>query len=216
MAPSPYSCACAFASSRGTSRDAAGVWERDDVLVALLADGGGGLRDGAAASRSLLAVVRDAVNDSALALDKAQSWLDLFNATDVALAANRAGETTAVLIALGPWGLLGLSIGDSEAWVVTPEGIDNLTISQHTGDRLGTKRGSVVMFERSTLSGMLVLASGGLFKYASTQIIAGVVRDSTLGQSAQQLVELVRQRSGKVAEDVAVVCVQRRAPAGVA
>jgi serine/threonine protein phosphatase PrpC len=216
MAP-PYACACAFASSRAKSRDAAAVWERDDVLVVLVADGGGGLRDGAAASTSLVAVVQAAVRDSTFALDKVQPWLDLFRATDLGLVANRAGETTAVVIVLGPWGLLGLSIGDSEAWVITPDGTDNLTVGQHTQHRLGTKSGSIVIFQRSTLAGVLVLGSDGLFKYASMQIIADVVRDCTLGQAAEQLVELVRQRSGKVAEDVAVVCVQRRArPTAVA
>lgn len=214
---SRYAFACAFASRGAKSRDAAAVWERGDSLVVLVADGGGGLRDGTAASASLMAIVRTAVDDPAFVVGKVQSWLDLFHAADTGLASNVAGETTAVLIVLGPDGLLGISIGDSEAWVITPGGIDNLTIGQHTRHRLGNQQGSLVIFERSALTGVLVLASDGLFKYASMPIIAGLVRDCTVTHAAERLIELVRQRSGKVSEDVAVVCIRGEAwPGGVA
>ena len=208
----PYAYSTAFASNRAKSQDASGVYERGDVLVVVLADGGGGMRGGEAASRSLVAVVESAVNDSTFQLERVQPWIDLFRATDVGLVANGAGETTGVVIVVGPWGILGMSIGDSEAWVVTPQGVDNLTVGQYTRQRLGTRRAAVVIFERSALSGVLVVATDGLFKYAATDVIAGIVRDGSLAEVPERLVELVRLRSGKVADDVAVVLVQRKLP----
>ena len=66
-----------------------------------------------------------------------------------------------------------------------------------------------VLFERPQLDGVLLVATDGLFKYASAPVIAGVVRDGTVAEAAERLLDLVRLRSGKVADDVAVVLVRR-------
>lgn len=205
---SRYEHAKAVASSRPKSQDAVGVYERAQVLVVALADGGGGMRGGEAASRSLVAVVESAVSDCAFALDRLEPWIDVFRATDAGLAANRAGETTGVVVVVTPRGLFGVSIGDSEAWVVSATGVDNLTVGQQTRQRLGGRRSAPAIFERPALGGVLVVASDGLFKYAATEVIARIVRASALGEAAEHLVELVRLRSGKVADDVAVVVVR--------
>ena len=94
--------------------------------------------------------------------------------------------------------------------VVTPQGVDNLTKGQYTRQRLGTRRAAVVIFERSSLAGVLVVATDGLFKFAATEVIAGIVRGGALADVPERLVELVRLRSGKVADDVAVVLVERK------
>jgi serine/threonine protein phosphatase PrpC len=190
------------------SQDSVGVYERGDVLAVVLADGGGGMRRGEVASRSVVAVVESAVADPQFALEDLKSWVDLFLATDASLAANRAGETTGVVVVLGRYGFLGFSIGDSEAWVVTRAGVDNLTVGQHTRHRLGSRRGSLVIFERPQLAGVLLVATDGLFKYAAAPIIAGIVRNETIADAAERLVDLVRLRSGKMADDVAVVLVR--------
>ena len=41
------------------------------------------------------------------------------------------GETTGVVVVVTPRGLLGVSAGDSEAWVITASGIDDLTTAQN-------------------------------------------------------------------------------------
>jgi serine/threonine protein phosphatase PrpC len=206
---SRYQHARASASSRLKTQDAAQTFERDDVLVAVLADGGGGMRGGEAASRSLVAVVESAVGDRGFALERMQSWVDLFGATDAALAASGPSQTTGVVVVVGPRGLMGLSTGDSEAWVVTSTGVDNLTVGQHTRHRLGSSQMTAATFERSALRGVLVVATDGLFKYAAEGVIARIVRANAIGAAAEGLVELVRLRSGKVADDVAVVLVRQ-------
>jgi serine/threonine protein phosphatase PrpC len=206
---SPYEHAQATAASRIRSQDSVGVYERGEMLVVVLADGGGGLRRGEAASRSVCAVVEAAVADPLFALDDVRHWVDLFLATDASLAANRAGETTGVVVVLGRHGLIGFSLGDSEAWVVTVTGVDNLTIGQHTRHRLGSRQATLVIFERPQLAGVLLVATDGLFKYASAPVIAGTVRTGTLAEAAEGLVDLVRLRSGKMADDVSIVLVRR-------
>jgi serine/threonine protein phosphatase PrpC len=204
-----YSHASALAWSSARSQDATQVFERDDVLVAVLADGGGSLRGGEAASRTLLAIVESAVNDRSFVLHDTRRWVELFHETDRALAAHGPKQTTGIVVVLGPRGLVGVSTGDSEAWLVTPTSSDNLTVGQQTKQRLGGNQVSAATFERPALTGTLLVASDGLFKYASAGVIANVVRASPIENAAKQLVELVRLRSGKVADDVSVLLVRR-------
>jgi PPM family protein phosphatase len=108
---------------------------------------------------------------------------------------------------LGPKRLIGLSAGDSEAWVVTATQVADLTRGQRTRQRLGSARVDPVVFEREALSGTLLVATDGLFKYAAMDVIAGMVRASEIRVAAERLVDLVRLRSGKLADDVALVLV---------
>jgi hypothetical protein len=156
-----------------------------------------------------MAIVGGAVDDRDFVLEHAPSWVDLFQTTDTALAANGPHETTGLVVILGARGLVGISTGDSEAWAITPTTVDNLTVGQHARHRLGSSRATVTTFQRSFLAGVLVLATDGLFKYAARDVIARIVRDNAIRAAAQGLVELVRLRSGKHADDVAVVLVQQ-------
>jgi serine/threonine protein phosphatase PrpC len=67
-----------------------------------------------------------------------------------------------------------------------------------------------VTFEHAVLEGVLLVASDGLFKYASMQVIARVVRASPISVAAEQLIELVRLPSGKFHDDMAAVLVARK------
>jgi hypothetical protein len=104
---------------------------------------------------------------------------------------------------------VGISTGDSEVWVVTSTGVDNLTVGQHTRDRLGSNHATATTFQRSSLAGVLVVATDGLFKYAAPDVIARIVRGNAIRVAAEGLVELVRLRSGRLADDVAVVLVRQ-------
>jgi len=196
-----------FASNRQKSEDAAEVFERGETLIVVLADGAGGIRGGATASGALVAAVRTAVDDPSFAVEDVQYWADLFRVTDAALAKNRVGETTGVVVVVGVRHLIGVSTGDSEAWVVTATEVHDLTRGQHTKQRLGSGRVEPLVFKHAALSGALVVATDGLFKYAATDVIARMVRASAIQIAAEQLVELVRLPSGKLQDDVALVLV---------
>jgi PPM family protein phosphatase len=194
-----------LASNRQKSEDAAEVFERDDMLVVVLADGAGGIRGGSLACATLVAAVRAAVDDPAFAVDDVQYWADLFRVTDTALAKNKVGETTGVVVVVSPRRLVGVSTGDSEAWVVTASEVDDLTRGQHTKKRLGSGLVTPATFDRPALSSVLVVATDGLFRYAAMDVIARMVRANAIRIAAEQLIELVRLRSGRLADDVALV-----------
>jgi serine/threonine protein phosphatase PrpC len=147
------------------------------------------------------------VDDPSFAVEDVQYWADLFRVTDAALAKNRVGETTGVVVVVGVRHLIGVSTGDSEAWVVTATEAHDLTRGQHTKQRLGSGRVEPLVFKHAALSGALVVATDGLFKYAATDVIARMVRASAIQIAAEQLVELVRLPSGKLQDDVALVLV---------
>jgi serine/threonine protein phosphatase PrpC len=195
----------ALASSRDKAQDRVEAFERDDTLVIVVTDGAGGIRGGVAASHAVVEAVRASVADPAFALDETRPWEELFGVTDVPLVANKVGETSALVVSLGPRRIVGVSAGDSEAWVVTAAQVDDLTQSQHTKRRLGSGRASPVTFERRALDGVLLVATDGLFKYASKEVIARIVRTHALGRAMEELVALVRLPSGRFAEDVAIV-----------
>jgi PPM family protein phosphatase len=205
---SRFQYAQAAATVQPEAQESARIFERKDALVVVVADGGGGMRGGGAASRSLIAVVESAVNDERFALEDLEAWLSIFHETDVGLASNGAGETTGIVVVLSERGLVGVSTGDSEAWVVSGSEVDNLTVGQHRRQRLGTNQATPTIFRRPVPRDALVVASDGLFKFAARDVIANIVRGGEVGPAAEGLVDLVKLRSGKVAEDVAVVLVR--------
>jgi serine/threonine protein phosphatase PrpC len=208
--PHGYAHVRTLASNRQSSEGLAEVFERDDQVIVVLADGAGGIRGGVAASRVLVDGVRSAVHGGSFAAEDVHAWADLFQATDRVLAANHAGETSGLLLALGARGIAGVSAGDSEAWVVTATQVDDLTLAQHTKTRLGTGRAVPVTFERATLEGVLLAGTDGLFKYASKEVIARIVRANTIGRTAEELIELVRLPSGRFADEAAIFLATRK------
>jgi serine/threonine protein phosphatase PrpC len=207
---SHYEYGRSLASNRPISGDVAEVFERDDRLVVVIADGAGGIGGGSAASRLVLEAVRVAASDRAFPIEDVQRWVALLRTADAAAFARGLGETTAVVVVVGPTGLVGVSAGDSEAWVVRANRIDDLTVGQYTRCRIGSGQAVPFIFERATLPGVLLVATDGLLNYASPEVIARVVREGAMGFAAERLVELVRLPSRSVTEDVAVVLVRGR------
>lgn len=201
---SHFTYARARASSRRHSEDRAEVFERDDVVVFVVADGAGGIRGGAAAADALVMAVRSAVADNAFGLDDAAAWSEVFRKADAELAAKMSGETTGVLAVLTPRGLLGVSAGDSEAWVITEADIDDLTAAQNK-QRLGSGDALPMSFFRPALAGALVVGTDGLFKYAAPAKVAEAARAGDPHQVAEKLIELVRLPSGRHPDDVGIL-----------
>ena len=78
---------------------------------------------------------------------------------------------------------------------MTPAQVDDLTSGQHTKSRLGTGRAVPVTFQRAALEGVLLAGTDGLFKYASKEVIARIVRAHTIGRTAEELIELAKVAS---------------------
>ncbi len=153
-------------SGRKNSEDRAAIYERDDALALVVADGAGGFSGGSAAADTFVLAVATAVGERSFDLLDLGRWRLLLARTDAELAAKRVGETTAVVVVVSACSLVGVSVGDSEAWVVTASGIDDLTANQ-SRRRLGTGRAEPTHFVRPALDGVLVVGTDGLFKYAT-------------------------------------------------
>jgi len=197
-----------FGSNREQTEDAAEVFEHGDTVVVVLADGVGGIHGGVTASRALVAAVKSAMSDAAHRLGDVRYWGDLFRTTDATLTKSMAGQTTGVVVALNAGKLIGVSAGDSEAWVVEANRVENLTVGQNLKGRIGSGHVAPTGFERlGFLDGVLVVASDGLFKHAAANVIARIIRGSPIGVAAEHLIELVRLPSGKFPDDVTAVLV---------
>jgi serine/threonine protein phosphatase PrpC len=203
----PHLHARLFASSRRKSEDRAEVFERGADVVVVIADGAGGLAGGAAASGALVEDVRSKVEDRALDVHDAQSWVHVFRTTDAKLAARMVGETTGVVVVVGAHQLTGVSAGDSEAWLIHSRSIDYLTESQKKA-RLGSGRAEPIQIERRAVEGWLVVATDGLFKYAAAEDIAVAVRAGGDAPAiVRHLARLAQTPSGTYHDDLGVVVV---------
>jgi serine/threonine protein phosphatase PrpC len=200
-------------AASGQLEDRIGIFPHARGLVLAIADGAGGLGGGAHAAESVIEGVRAALQpkNSAPALP---DWGKVLRALDRGLAKDPlAGQSTGVVVDLREHGLIGASVGDSGAWLVSDRGIDDLTECQRLKPLLGSGEAEVVSFSREFVSGNLLLASDGLLKYASRQAIKAELLNADLETAGGCLLELVRLPSGAFWDDVSfLVC--RRPEAG--
>jgi PPM family protein phosphatase len=177
-------------------------WQGSTLFLAL-ADGAGGLSGGAEAAEFVVRRVQAQVGSVPL---KAQALSDLLSAVDREMAATAAyGETTCVLVAISEAGVVGASVGDSGAWIVSASGVDNITANQRRKPFVGSGRANPTGFSRGPLQGTLLVASDGLLKYASAERIAKTALASDLNQALRDLVGLVRYPSGALPDDLSVL-----------
>jgi serine/threonine protein phosphatase PrpC len=204
--PARYIHTCLIASSRQRNEDRVLVLERGSDVVVIVADGAGGMNGGGAASDAVLSAVTAAVHDSSFDLHSADSWETLLRELDNRLARAMTGETTAVVVAVGAHGLIGASVGDSQAWVIGEELLYNLTANQNK-KRAGSGHAVPVSFFHPPLAGTLVVGTDGLWHYTSMEKVAEVVRRCGPADAPEELRALVQLPSGMYADDVGIVVV---------
>ena len=186
--------------------DRIAVFHRERDVVVALADGAGGMAAASRAADTAILEVRRQLEANGGLLPQA-----LVRAADRAVHALAVGgQTTLVVAMVAASGLLGASVGDSEAWLVTENGVARLTERQQRRPLLGVGDAAAVPFSAAPFDGTLLVASDGLFKYARMADIVEVVRSPIHEEVPGRVVDLVRLRSGALQDDVAVaVC---RAP----
>lgn len=167
----------------------------------VVAHGAGGLTGGANASDAVVDAVRAHAGDPT----DLRAWASVLRSVDAELAAAGAGETTALVLVLGAFGVAGVSAGDSEAWRVGGT-IERLTEGQ-SRVRLGTHRCRPWSFHARASPGVLVAATDGLFRHASTEAIRDATALGSADAIADALVALPRGAGGRYADDVGLVVV---------
>jgi serine/threonine protein phosphatase PrpC len=206
--PNPYVSWRKLASGRQNAEDRAEVFERGDDLVVVVADGAGGTRGGALASSVLVESARFVAENPSLDAHDIHLWTKMLTEADRTLAARHAGETTCIVVVVGASRLTGVSVGDSEAWIIRSESIDDLTCRQER-HRVGSGRATAVGFQRGGVDGVLLVATDGLFRYGSAERIAATIRAGDLSRAAERLTTLVRLPSGGFQDDGIVVIASR-------
>lgn len=172
-------------------------------LVAV-ADGAGGKGGGAVAAGCLIAFVANLSQETASA-----DWFAALCAFDDELSVRPlGGQTTGVVAFVDSKRILGASVGDSSAWLISRSGLTiDLTARQRRrplpccGDALP------VQFEAERLGTRVVLASDGLFKCAPADRICALAVRGSVVDAADALVNCLRLPSGDFQDDVAVVLI---------
>jgi len=77
------------------------------------------------------------------------------------------GQCTAVVVEISEGRVFGASVGDSGAWMLPGKAIVDLTENQNRKPLLGSDEASPMGFGPIEISGRLLIASDGLFKYAT-------------------------------------------------
>jgi serine/threonine protein phosphatase PrpC len=194
------------ASARTGPEDRAEVFEHEGALIVVVADGAGGVVGGSVASDAVRNAIRARIAKRPFDPYDTRAWSEALTATDTDLAGSKnGGETTAIVVVVGPYGVVGVSAGDSEAWVVSRRA-DRLTDKQDRA-RLGTGRCQPTPFHRRALEGVLVVATDGLFKHAPSDAIIACCTAPDVSDVANRLVGLPKLRSGTYPDDVALVVV---------
>ncbi len=195
--------AIATDSYRTASEDRADVVVGPGGAFAVVADGVGGRDGGAAAADVVLRAVRELAEQNQAKWDRVRWMADL----DRRMAESGAvGETTAVVTWLSALGPLGVAVGDSVAWWIRDDDWGSLTDAAVRKPWVGTGGAVPVPFGKPLQDvGTLLLATDGMVKYTSAERIVEVVRTTPFDDLPRALIELVRPRSGRLPDDVAVI-----------
>ena len=135
-------------------------------------------------------------------------WFEALCAIDDELSRGSGGQTTAVVASVDGSRVVGASVGDSSAWIISQAGeLTDLTARQRRRPLLGSGEALPVQFEAELDNGRLLLASDGLIKYATVEQICGIATQSSVVEIADALANCVRLPSGAMHDDVAVVVI---------
>lgn len=172
---------------------------RDGGLVAVLADGAGGIGGGALAAQTACDLV---VAEQGATPD----WRAVLTTLDGRLARSTAqGQAAVVVVEVRGARVRGASVGDCAAWLITRSGFDDLTEGQSRKPLVGSGAACAASFGPTPLIGRLLLASDGLTKYVPAEVILRVVRESPLDEVPSALIETARLPRGGFHDDVAVL-----------
>jgi PPM family protein phosphatase len=185
------------------NQDRIEVQESNGRQIIVVADGAGGVAGGAQAAELLMSEVRTRWQH----VQTPNHAIACLRSIDLKMAQMGTGQTTATVVTCIDISILVASVGDSEAWLIGTSSVIDLTEGQIRKPLLGSGTSEPVAATHlvSPGVGVLLIATDGLFKYASRSTIHNVVRNTNLADIPQALVSAVRLPSGKLQDDIAVV-----------
>jgi serine/threonine protein phosphatase PrpC len=181
------------------------VIEFDEGVVIAVADGAGGTGAGGQAAET---VIREIAASASLEHDAA-SWCDVLRQTDYRVG---AGESTGVVVACSAREIVGASVGDSKAWLLENDDLNDLTRSQVRKPLLGSGEAQPVGFEHPSAQGLLLVCTDGFCNYVRRERLLKEILWIDFAVLARKLVEMVRLPSGGLWDDVGIVACRPRRP----
>jgi len=168
-----------------------------------VADGAGGTE---VAGHAAETVIREITGSASLEHDSA-SWCDILRQTDFRVG---VGESTCVVVARSLKGIVGASVGDSKAWLIENDDLNDLTRSQVRKPLLGSGEAQPVGFEYPSLQGLLLVCTDGFCNYVRRDTLLRNVLWFDFAVLAHKLVEMVRLPSGELWDDIGIVACRPR------
>lgn len=188
----------AIESYRERCEDRLAVFAARERTVIVVADGAGGIGAGDVAARSVIREIETELHR----INSADEWADVLRQIDCRIS---AGESTAVIVDVRPYGIAGASVGDSEAWIIHDGEIVGLTANQNRKPLLGSGAASPVSFICSPLNGVLLVATDGFCNYVKRNQVPPMVAQSDFFAIPRHCVEMVRLPSGALWDDIGIV-----------
>jgi PPM family protein phosphatase len=173
--------------------------------LVVVADGAGGTGGGAAAAA--MACSMAAQRFRAQGAGTAEDWARCLYEVDRALV-QTGGQCTAVVVEISEGRVFGASVGDSGAWMLNGKPVIDLTENQHRKPLLGSDEAMPMGFGPIECSGRLLIATDGLFKYATESEIATRAMGGSVNEAVARLIAGVRLRSGALQDDVGIVLIE--------
>jgi serine/threonine protein phosphatase PrpC len=190
---------------RQRCEDRVRVIELDGGVVIVVADGAGGTGAGGEAADT---VIREVTAAASLERD-AESWCEVLRQTDQRVA---AGESTCVVVARSDRGIVGASVGDSRAWLLENDDVNDLTRDQVRKPLLGTGEARPVGFSHPPSPGLLLVCTDGFCNYVRRETLLREIHWIDFAVLAHRLVEMVRLPSGDLWDDVGLVACKPSRP----
>lgn len=184
--------------SRDEDRVHLGHHETHSIIV--VADGAGGVGGGRNAAELICASLGTEVRSGST------DWGEVLSSIDDNMARRGdGGLATAVIVEVSSGTIRGASVGDSGAWLLHAGHLEDLTEGQNRKPLVGTGAAAPVVFGPFPFRGRLLVASDGLFKYASRTLLMETMSQGTIEDAVDRLVETVRLPNGGLQDDIAVV-----------
>lgn len=200
----------ASCASGKTNQDRVAVVTSNENMIIALADGAGGFGDGAFVAQFIVEKAIEAFNEHILSGPLECASL-LARLDQLLISQGEQGESTAVILMVWNGLIHGASVGDSGALLIQHNTVLELTEHQFRKPLIGTGQATPVAFGPTLFGGIILVASDGLFKYASMEKIISTIATNTSDTTPNRLINLVRLGSNALSDDTTVaICSPRR------
>ena len=192
-----------FVGSYGEDR--AHFGKAGDVDIIIIADGAGGTSGGEEAAEAVVSMLKEHFSMHEAPSDPMELE-KLFRGIDLKLRLDPvAGESTGILVILTERYFLGVSAGDSEAWLFSDEFDLELTKFQSRKPLLGTGKAVPVGFGPYERMGKLLVGSDGVFDFLEAPEIRKIVTTEPTEDAPKTLLRQIRLSNGELPDDFAAV-----------